>query len=244
MKELTEVEARDLVPGLEEKFSLRELKRAFRRQMFIVHPDMGGTSEEFGLLEAAYNFLEKKVVHELGTERFNLQTVEGFPLTELGNGLPLTVSARECDSCEGRGYNTFLNYTRDVVCPDCKGDGKFWLPCKKCDGTGEYRRTDTNKVVGSCYLCGGSGRFYPIYKSKPGAKVRSIFGDSVTILLPSGKSQAVNKCRKCRGEGTIEETDSSRPTHVRCRVCNGSGELKIYNPVLPRGYIPGRVGGK
>jgi len=44
--------------GLPEKYSLADLKAAYRRKALEVHPDVGGSDELFHYLEQVYEILE------------------------------------------------------------------------------------------------------------------------------------------------------------------------------------------
>ena len=242
---MNELEARDFIPGLSEQFTFKELKSAFRARSFVVHPDHGGTDDEFRFLQEAYEFLQTKAVHELGQEVHELQTIDGTPLSELGKGLPITVSAKECDICEGRGWKAFSSFYKEVECPECQGEGTFWLPCKKCGGTGAYKYPKGDRK-GKCYLCGGNGRFYPKYKPRGIPKMFKYMNwvrdlDAKWVKLPNGQDRKVNRCKKCSGEGQVRVEDDKRLSYVKCSKCEGCGEEQIFNPVLPRGYIVGGI---
>ena len=118
----------------------------------------------------------------------------------------------------------------------------FFLSCKKCGGTGDYRHPRSNKVIGKCNLCGGNGRFYPVYK-KPSGRERyfvwtTMFDDTAKwVRLPNGTERKVNACRECSGSGRRRIEDDTRPSYVKCSKCDGCGEERIYNPVLPVGYL-------
>lgn len=85
-------------------------------------------------------------------------------------------------------------------CPQCNGEGAFSYPCKKCNGSGEFVRPD-GVSEGNCRVCGGSGRFYPIWK---GDRTLNTFNFPFTIrVLPSGKEEFVHRCRNCRGTGQV-----------------------------------------
>jgi|GEM_PF-2921380 len=238
---MNEIEARDFIPNLEEQFTHQELKKAFRSQSFLVHPDMGGSDHEFNLLKEAYEFLQSRAVHTLGENVHEFQTVCGTPLADLGKGLPLTVSARECDICNGLGYKGFSDEMREVKCPDCEGEGVFFLPCKKCGGTGDYKHPRSGKVVGKCNLCGGNGRFYPRHVGKAFGTM-GWFSDpfGVGVTLPNGQERRAHKCKRCRGSGTVCVEDVRVLKYLKCLKCEGTGEEQIFNPVLPRGYLTGQ----
>ena len=135
---------------------------------------------------------------------------------------------------------------REAKCPDCEGEGVFFLPCKKCGGTGDYKHPRSGKVVGKCNLCGGNGKFYPKYK-KQAPRFRSFFEDfnnffdfELFIKLPNGQTRGVNRCKRCRGSGTARVKDVRFLKYLKCSKCEGTGEEQIFNPVLPRGYLTGQ----
>lgn len=51
--------------GLGGTFTEQELKRAYRRKAGVTHPDMGGTSEAFNLVNSAYEYLRSCSVSHL-----------------------------------------------------------------------------------------------------------------------------------------------------------------------------------
>lgn len=230
------VEAQKLFPSLGNSFTGRELKKLFRQQSFIMHPDSGGNAADFDALKKAYDVLKSFAVSQNGEG--DLMTVDGIPLAELGGGLPLTVSARECSDCEGRGWGSFSETNKTETCPECDGEGVFWLPCRKCNGTGDYKHPRSGKVVGACNLCGGTGHFYPVYKSRVRGFNRWIRDDR-WIVLPDGRRHRVNVCKRCSGEGVVYVPDEGSLLYTKCGRCGGVGEEQIYNPVLPRGLFVG-----
>jgi DnaJ-class molecular chaperone len=242
---MNEVEARDFIPGLSDEFTAQELKRLFRKQSLVKHPDtVTGSDEEFKLLVEAYNVLSKIAFNKFGKKLTELKTVKGVPLVDLGKGYPLNVSAIECENCEGKGYKGFSSRTRPEQCPDCKGEGTFFLPCKKCKGTGDYIHPKINKVVGKCNWCDGSGKFYPAYKRQREASaymswswMNFVPDNFKYVTFKDGSQKRVNICKKCRGEGIVQVLDDGYQFYSECQICSGIGEIKIYNPVLPRGYL-------
>lgn len=207
----------------------------------IIHPDHGGTDYEFNLLKEAYDFLKDHAKHSLGELSKELQTIDGTPLTKLGRGLPIIVSAKDCKLCEGKGYKIFFNYKTTGTCPDCQGEGIFSVACKKCKGSGKYKNLRIGKVIGDCNLCGGSGKFYPPYKVASEATFWGIFGRPQYKVLHNGKSIRVNDCKRCNGMGEVDTTDKDKPIYVKCDECDGKGEIQIFNPVIPRGLL-GKLG--
>jgi DnaJ-class molecular chaperone len=105
--------------------------------------------------------------------------------------------------------------------------------CHKCKGTGDYFHPQAKRVTGKCHMCGGTGKFYPIRKGP-----RTFFGMSWGKYkeLPDNKRIPVESCKKCDGRGETP-IPSGKFFYNKCTRCDGIGEIKIYNPVLPRGYL-------
>jgi len=47
-------------------------------------------------------------------------------------------------------------------------------------------------------------------------------------------------CDKCQGIGTYMKKDGGEYAVV-CDECKGVGEIKMFNPVLPRGLLKGAI---
>ncbi len=219
---------------LEPKYSFQDLKSHFRRVSFRVHPDYDGSEEAFNQLMDYYKILEKNVVNfeNKKVENFiiNGVTVEGHEINDLGKGYPITENAVTCDICGGKGYISFrVEHSKKYVeCDECFGIGIVSYPCKKCDGTGDYSRN--GKIIGVCNLCNGSKRFYPVNKrySRHYEKIN---------YIPHSMNRGIN-CKKCDGYGNIWiPVYGNEMFHSICNKCEGIGEIKIFNPVLPRGLF-------
>jgi DnaJ-class molecular chaperone len=222
---LTSEEAREVLGVSVEVFTVAQLKSAFRRQSFLVHPDTGGNEESFQRLVQAFEVLKGSAKIVGGKE-----TVEGRPLSELGKGYPLTQSAKTCDLCEGRGYRVFHRKKRQTIkCDKCGGTGLNRYPCRKCDGEGTYVNSQGKKR--RCSWCGGSGWFYP-----PASETDA--QGSTAPLIPGTKKQG-RICFDCDGTGKVEgwEIDGEEEYYAVCERCNGIGETQMFNPVLPRGFL-------
>ena len=222
----------------EEVFSLRELKTAFRNKAMVEHPDHGGDAERFIHFQDAFELL-KDFATEGGRVKAGTETEDGTLLSTLGNGYPLTVSAKTCEVCEGRGYNSFprTNENKEVACPDCQGTGAFSYACRGCWGTGSNTSPRDGKVIGKCNMCGGSGRFYPPYKGPRVSRITwiPVYKD---ITLSNGQKIRANACSQCESTGRIWVTvRGTERFYAKCNICSGVGEVKIYNPVIPRGLF-------
>jgi hypothetical protein len=91
-----------------------------------------------------------------------------------------------------------------ATCPQCNGEGAFSYPCKKCNGTGKFVHPVSQKIEGECRVCGGSGRFYPIWKGD--RTIKTFNFPYVIRTLPSGREEFVHRCRLCRGIGTVKDS--------------------------------------
>jgi len=89
-----------------------------------------------------------------------------------------------------------------AACPECRGTGAFSYPCRNCNGSGKF--TTARGVVGKCYMCGGTGRFYPKFDQKE-RKLTGLSFPFVIHTLPSGEEMLAYKCRICRGSGEIHD---------------------------------------
>ncbi len=230
---MTPVEAMKIIGVKSSKFTTVELKKAFRAQSFLCHPDQGGTDNSFRELREAYEYLKSSASAPRATSAPKTETVEGRPLSELGKGYPITESARTCNVCSGAGYKTYHDKKHiRGTCLDCKGTGVFSYPCRTCRGEGHYKNPKTGKPAGTCKTCGGTGRFYPKHNTKTGSRWYK------EMKMPNGTVIQANQCRKCdgRGEG-IFDTDGDQDYYTYCRECSGIGEIKMWNPVIPRGLL-------
>jgi len=231
---MLENEARSFLE-LNESFTIGELKKAFRKQSFKVHPDHGGSNEQFDALKKAYGLMKKLVTHELGLKAEEIKTTCGVLLSELGGGLDPMINAVDCEICNGKGYKIFYSEKNMVDCEICNGSGIHYYSCKKCHGTGNYMHSATKKVIGKCNLCGGSGKFYPRYK--PFKSFPATMPHPRKIKLPNGNFILVNNCKVCNGIGNNLQENKNKPSYEKCWVCEGKGEIQIYNPVIPKGLL-------
>lgn len=202
------------------------LKTSYRRFSMLEHPDhskhpqakerFARVYEAYALLKDDTSILEQEIVTVTHTE-------EGDELAKLGKGLEPTTNGIACGECHGVGYWTI--HQLDKPCPNCRTNfdtyGRRFSPMS-IGGRYEYK----------CRKCGGTGEF-----SKNGKKIGVCYPcRSTGWHVEKGW---VNRCQTCRGlmvvaGGCIE-------CHT-CTKCEGTGELPMWNPVLPRGLLMGNGG--
>jgi len=201
--------------------SMDDLKKAFRRASKELHPDHSGkdTGHQFAEMRSAYDKIVKIIegnpqLLSLSKEEFGemveRETVEGIPLSELGLGLGPTTNGADCPECEHRGYTKSFGHAFRV-CQECDEYGYVseTYSCRDCNGTGRFIQRNSRKEV-ACRVCGGTGKF-----THPFRKVR---------------------CPKCQGSKTIW-TETEKFNAHKCWRCSGTGEIEIFNPLLPKGAL-------
>lgn len=186
----------------------RELKMAFRYMSRQTHPDHGGNEADFIKVKEAYDVLSNSDVFTEGEVSFGT-TVEGIPLSDLGQGLGPLKNGVSCDFCDGKGYHTRIEQEQSYkTCPSCVGNGYSIIPCRRCR-QGKFKLRNGREV--DCRVCRGTG----IFKSLRG-----------------------NLCFTCFGSGTVGTTTGvERKIHSRCYSCKGIGEKEVWNPVIPKGRL-------
>ena len=225
--------------GLKRDYSMQELKVAFRQVASKTHPDVGGIREEFERAMSFFYTLSNQCTNfgkrPDGSIIEGDKTIEGRKLVDLGKGYPIAENAKTCEACKGKGYTSFRKECdkKYQTCDDCNGIGLFSYPCKKCNGSGKYSRH--GKVIGECNLCEGSGRFYP--ENKRPWWLRGPY--SANKYIPGTMKFGI-PCKKCGGSGQVwVPVMSDKLFHSVCYMCDGIGEIRIFNPVLPRGLFVG-----
>lgn len=186
------------------------LRTAFRRQSRLEHPD---TSKH---PEAAARF--RKVVEAYGVLKVDSSALELS--TEEVRTATTTDGTSLSELGNGLGFNI-----NGIECDDCKGQGYRRYTegsrhrCPAC-----FDPFPWNTRAGICKKCRGTGRF-----------VRN--GEDRGICFTcQGSGRFKKVCPICRGSGFI---DSGKPTcyYVKCAKCEGCGETRIFNPVLPKGLL-------
>ncbi len=201
---------------LQPPISLDDLKGAFRRRAKELHTDTSGgdTKEQFITMKEAYDLLMglqdvPGIFSDNGGSRKTI-TVDGISLHELGLGLGPNINGQNCPTCDHKGY-TEERGRSFRVCDQCDASGrvKTTSPCRYCKGTGKFTQRRSGRTV-DCRACDGSGRFV--------------------------HTNHYQYCPRCLGTKTIYTTTEG-VFYKRCWECEGSGELPMWNPVLPKGRL-------
>jgi len=200
---------------IEPPFSSTDLKRAYKKRCLELHPDIGGSTRDFMEMQKAYSAIMEHAGSLFQDEEEFLKvkvTLDGTPLSELGLGLG-PANGCDCPKCDHRGYIA-LKQQAFTTCPHCI-DGltnKRTFDCKYCNGTGKFTQRRSGRVV-DCKACNGSGEFVKTY---PRARF----------------------CEKCGGSAVTKDTNKPPDiTYHRCWECKGTGELPMWNPVLPKSVM-------
>lgn len=201
-----------------------DIKKAFRRQAMVHHPDKGGDPEKFKELQRAYEVLtdkDKRAIYdehgeeglESGGPRGGGDDMDIFDLFGGGGGRRQGGGAREKRKGQTamfpleltleemyNGTTKKLRLTRNALCKGCKGKG--------------------GKSSKTCTDCRGQG-------------VRVVMRQ----IGPGMLTQSQHQCPACNGEGTIV------PAADRCGDCQGNKlekEKKNLDVVIPRGARTGQ----
>lgn len=198
--------------GLSLPICLPEFKKAYRIAAKTLHPDNGktGNAEAFLEIQWAYEHLSKTPEAFEGAPPSTITTVDGTPLSELGKGLGPTTNGRICPECDGNGYESVEGFGSWKVCDRCIG-GRVprSFTCRPCNGTGKFTQKNSRRIV-NCRVCRGTGLF-----------------NHPTLTM---------NCPDCDGTATVRIPGQNVSYHT-CWKCRGVGEIKIFNPVIPKGAL-------
>ncbi|MBD3353310.1 MAG: molecular chaperone DnaJ [Candidatus Lokiarchaeota archaeon] len=213
------------VLGINKDATQKEIKKAFRKLAMKYHPDRNKSPDaenKFKEIQEAYSVLHDEEKREKYDKwGFDGPNMEGFSFG--GNGFSGfgdffdmfmdgfsgfgsfgRKSNRRSRKRRQRGRDIEVRIKLDLKTA-VKGttrEIKFMrdVPCPDCDGTGAQNAKD----VKTCDKCGGRGKVQ--YQASSGG---GLFGQVFSIrTCPKcgGTGQMIaNKCRKCDGEGTIQE---------------------------------------
>jgi len=196
------------------KVTLQDVKSMYRFRAFKCHPDMGGNAEEFRKLKDAYDtVLENTDRLTVDSDVEGIEyTADGYPISALGKGLgdKDIMGSMGCTNCQGKGYK-IIN-----VVDTFSGRTVY---CPKCKGAG-YTES-------RCTKCRGYGK---------------IMGKICTNCY--GKRVFRYTCTYCEGVGFKFDPSRREETVNRvayyCSHCEGTGEIELLNPVIPRNVVTSR----
>ena len=205
------------VLGLEPPITANALKTAFRRCSKLEHPDRSKhpqAKERFDSVAKANALLLDHTELLDSVDLSVAETNEGDELSGLGKGLGATINGTTCEECKGLGYRTFTSLTN--LCQNCRPrrpgffSSLYEYRCRKCLGSGLFKMKFGKS--GTCYPCQGTG-WVRLDRERP----------------------FHNSCTTCKGLGLVEGNNSK--TYNTCSECKGAGEIPMWNPVLPKGFL-------
>ena len=225
------------VLGVEKGVSDDELKKAFRKQAKMYHPDLHPNDKEaeakFKEVNEAYEVLSDKE-KRARYDRFGFAGVDpnyGAGSAAYGGGNPFAQdidlndifnsffggfggnSTRNRNAPrKGSDVETSVTITFEEAAKGCKKEIQYDIidTCKECNGTGAEKGTDLK----TCPACNGKGQ------------------TTVNKRTPFGVVQTTQTCEKCRGKGKIIENP--------CKKCSGAGRTKTTKTVTVT--VPAGIG--
>ena len=226
------------VLGVEKGVSDDELKKAFRKQAKMYHPDLHPNDKEaeakFKEVNEAYEVLSDKE-KRARYDRFGFAGVDpsyGAGSAAYGGGNPFGQeidindifnsffggfgggsSARNRNAPrKGSDVETSVTITFEEAAKGCKKEIQYDIvdTCKECGGSGAEKGTNLK----TCPNCNGNGQV------------------TVNKRTPFGVVQTTQTCDKCRGKGKIIETP--------CKKCSGAGRTRTTKTVTVT--VPAGIG--
>ena len=225
------------VLGVEKGVSDDDLKKAFRKQAKMYHPDLHPNDKEaeakFKEVNEAYEVLSDKE-KRARYDRFGFAGVDpnyGAGSAAYGGGNPFAQdidlndifnsffggfggnSTRNRNAPrKGSDVETSVTITFEEAAKGCKKEIQYDIidTCKECNGTGAEKGTDLK----TCPACNGKGQ------------------TTVNKRTPFGVVQTTQTCEKCRGKGKIIENP--------CKKCSGAGRTKTTKTVTVT--VPAGIG--
>jgi DnaJ-class molecular chaperone len=194
--------------GLQPPITLQQLKEEFRKKCKELHPDINPNADP-------HMFVKMKQAYDELVEDASL-----YSSSDIGNLKQKTVDGVYFTAL-GLGLRDPLKNA--TTCEKCNGLGrtstKNHVLCRNCDGRGWG-------YTFKCPDCLGTGRFF-----QPRAK------RDVTCRRCNGtgylRFQNAHRCLTCHGTCFVED---ETVWHF-CYHCQGTGEIEIFNPVLPKNLI-------
>ena len=224
------------VLGVEKGVSDDELKKAFRKQAKMYHPDLHPNDKEaeakFKEVNEAYEVLsdkEKRARYDrfgfagvdpsygAGSAAYSNPFGQEIDINDIFNsffgGFGGGSSARNRNAPrKGSDVETSVTITFEEAAKGCKKEIQYDIvdTCKECNGTGAEKGTNLK----TCPNCNGNGQV------------------TVNKRTPFGVVQTTQTCEKCRGKGKIIETP--------CKKCSGAGRTRTTKTVTVT--VPAGIG--
>jgi DnaJ-class molecular chaperone len=225
--------------GLDAPVSPHTFRMRYRALALDLHPDRAGpgATAAFQNMQNAYErIIQCAPIFQCDHGKASLHdnTVDGTSLATLGLGLGPNVNAQECSKCKGSGYTTTWGQ-KWVVCDDCDEEGWPLRTCPQCKGTCGFTSLEGEHVM--CWTCRDVGkvrvpqRVVSAIRRKQEQKYRR-YGTRFFDFFDSSWL-----CASCRGTHQKTVSDKEQPNHQKCGHCHGAGEVRIYNPVIPKGRL-------
>ena len=224
------------VLGVEKGVSDDELKKAFRKQAKMYHPDLHPNDKEaeakFKEVNEAYEVLsdkEKRARYDrfgfagvdpsygAGSAAYSNPFGQEIDINDIFNsffgGFGGGSSARNRNAPrKGSDVETSVTITFEEAAKGCKKEIQYDIvdTCKECGGSGAEKGTNLK----TCPNCNGNGQV------------------TVNKRTPFGVVQTTQTCEKCRGKGKIIETP--------CKKCSGAGRTRTTKTVTVT--VPAGIG--
>jgi len=219
-----------------------ELKKVYRKLIFIHHPDKGGQKDVFTKIHTAYDQINNLFISSKPKSNFKSTTIDIFKsyFAEKAKRQfhDLYVSLEEIYL----GKTIIIKINQEVVCSKCNsykcktcnGNGKFNIPiqllgitktiikdCESCNGYG---------FIYQCDICNGSGYTYcnKIYKLKlkKGATENDQYGFENNSLIFNIKIKNHGRFIRYNNDIILHKTislyDALMGFNFRCKHLNGN----------------------
>ena len=197
--------------GVEKKSTLKEIKKSYYKLSFKHHPDKGGDSDKFNIINEAYNVLTDN------REEYDLKSRWGANYDESLELLNFEFSNGSKIGENDKIKNWKDNETNIVIYIDDDFDGNIeyerWVFCKTCGGTGK----DTSSKI--------------VIRDEHGNILKMFEGDDGCDMCEgTGKNYKDDDCNFCGGKGKIGMSD--------CNTCKGErrilGKQKVKDIKFPK----------
>jgi molecular chaperone DnaJ len=183
--------------GVDFESTPKEIKKKYYKLSFDFHPDKGGDSVKFALINEAYTILTEN------KEEYDKKSKWGKDYSELEEFFKIDIeynpkeATRMRDSLKKRILDIFIEV--DVANFNGKVEFGRWVMCKTCEGGGKDMsnkiliKSPTGEMVwfegdDGCDFCEGTGKSWK--------------GDECGFCKGAGKV-GINPCKTCEGEGRI-----------------------------------------